>query len=153
MKIEFECLKMALKQDKEGYVLTLRVHPNDIPDALLRAWVGTRYDATLLEVVEDSDKEYTSTQRPVRGTRGPSTTDRLIVASRRLCGISKFHKYLEAVGISESLPVSFEDASSDLKKYLGVRSREELADNDEARDKMGSIIGDFAEWDKENPGM
>ena len=30
--IQFEAIKTALKQSKEGYVLTLAVHPDDIPD-------------------------------------------------------------------------------------------------------------------------
>ena len=32
--IQFEGVKVALKQDKTGYVLTLSMHPDDIPDMI-----------------------------------------------------------------------------------------------------------------------
>ena len=33
----------ALKQDKTGFVLTLNMHPDEIPEELLRDFVGARY--------------------------------------------------------------------------------------------------------------
>jgi hypothetical protein len=41
--LQFEAVKVALKQDATGYVLTLKVHPDEIPDELMRDFVGTRY--------------------------------------------------------------------------------------------------------------
>ena len=32
MALQFEARKVALKQDRTGYVLTLSLHPDEIPD-------------------------------------------------------------------------------------------------------------------------
>ena len=40
--VNFEAVKIAMRQDKNGYVLTLSVHPDDVPESLLRNWVGSR---------------------------------------------------------------------------------------------------------------
>lgn len=40
--LQFEAVKMALKQNKDGYVLTMNVHPDEVPDALLRDFGGGR---------------------------------------------------------------------------------------------------------------
>ena len=45
--MQFEALKVALKQDKTGYVLTLCMHPDDIPTDLLRDFVGARYQVVI----------------------------------------------------------------------------------------------------------
>jgi hypothetical protein len=34
MALQFECRKVALKQDRTGYVLTLSLHPDEIPDMM-----------------------------------------------------------------------------------------------------------------------
>jgi transposase len=41
--LQFEGVKVALKQDKTGYVLNLSMHPDDVPEELLRDFVGARY--------------------------------------------------------------------------------------------------------------
>ena len=46
--IQFEGIKVALKQDKTGYVLTLSMHPDDIPESLLRDFVGARYQVVMV---------------------------------------------------------------------------------------------------------
>ena len=48
--IQFEAIKVALKQDKSGYVLTLNVHPDEAPDALLRDFVGARYQVVMVRL-------------------------------------------------------------------------------------------------------
>ena len=37
--LNFESQKIALKQDSTGYVLTLRVHPDELPEEILRDFV------------------------------------------------------------------------------------------------------------------
>jgi len=45
--LQFEAIKVALKQDKTGYVLTLCMHPDEIPEDLLRDFVGSRYQVVM----------------------------------------------------------------------------------------------------------
>ena len=51
--LQFEGLKVALKQDATGYVLTLKVHPNEIPEELLRDFVGARYMVAMVRLNDD----------------------------------------------------------------------------------------------------
>jgi hypothetical protein len=48
--LQFEAVKMALKQNKDGYVLTMTVHPDEVPDALLRDYVGARYQVVMVRL-------------------------------------------------------------------------------------------------------
>ena len=48
--IQFESVKAGLRQSKEGYMLTLSVHPDDLPDDLMRDFVGSRYMVVMVRV-------------------------------------------------------------------------------------------------------
>jgi hypothetical protein len=45
---QFEAVKVSMKQDNSGYVLTLRIHPDEVPEEILRDFVGARYMAVLV---------------------------------------------------------------------------------------------------------
>ena len=51
--IQFEGVKMGLKQSKDGYVLTLAVHPDELPDAMMRDFVGSRYVVVMVRLGDD----------------------------------------------------------------------------------------------------
>jgi hypothetical protein len=51
--LQFEATKIALKQDSAGYVLTLRIHPDDLPEELFRDFVGARYGCALVRIGDD----------------------------------------------------------------------------------------------------
>ena len=53
--INFEAVKISLKQDKTGIILTLAIHPNEVPPSLFTDWVGSRYVAALVKL-DDEDK-------------------------------------------------------------------------------------------------
>ncbi len=43
MALQFEARKVALKQDRTGFILTLSLHPDEVPEEILRDFVGARY--------------------------------------------------------------------------------------------------------------
>jgi len=51
----FEALKIALKQDRGGHVLTLVIHPDETPDQLWRDPVGKRYGVALVALDEEGE--------------------------------------------------------------------------------------------------
>ena len=53
--LQFEGVKVALKQDKTGYVLTLSMHPDDIPEELLRDFVGSRYQVVMVRINQNEE--------------------------------------------------------------------------------------------------
>ena len=48
-----EMVKYALRQTKEGIVVSFVVHPNDIPAALQVSHIGSRWMAALVQIGED----------------------------------------------------------------------------------------------------
>ena len=48
--IQFEAIKTSLKQSKDGYILTLAVHPDDLPDDLMRDFIGSRYVVVMVRL-------------------------------------------------------------------------------------------------------
>ena len=50
---QFEGVKVAIKQDRTGYVLTLSVHPDEIPAEILRDFVGARYQVVMVRLGEN----------------------------------------------------------------------------------------------------
>jgi len=59
MPLQFECRKVALKQDRTGFVLTLALHPDEIPEELLRDFVGSRYGCVMVRIQDDECAELT----------------------------------------------------------------------------------------------
>ncbi len=130
----FEAKKVGIVQDKNGYVLKLVIHPDDIPDALLRSWVGARYRVGMAELDDQEQVVIPPADRKM---------ERLITSAGMMCKEPKFWKYLgEVYGYGE--PDSELKAKNMLCSYLGIESRAELATNKEAakifesmRDEVG----------------
>ena len=51
--MQFETVKVALKQDATGFVLTLKIHPDEIPEELMRDFVGARYMIAMVRLNDD----------------------------------------------------------------------------------------------------
>ena len=51
--INFECVKVSLRQNKEGFMLTLAIHPDDLNQDLVRDFVGSRYAVAMVRIGED----------------------------------------------------------------------------------------------------
>jgi hypothetical protein len=43
--VSFEAVKVKLTQGKDGMLVTLAIHPDEVPDVLVRAFVGSRWGA------------------------------------------------------------------------------------------------------------
>jgi len=52
---QFEGKKIALKQTKDGYAMTLAIHPDDIPDELMRDFVGARYMVVMVRLADNEE--------------------------------------------------------------------------------------------------
>jgi hypothetical protein len=137
--LQFEGVKVALKQDKTGYVLTLSLHPDDIPEELLRDFVGSRYQVVMVRL--GSDDGPINREAEFEG-------DTLIRTAGVLCRDPKFWKYLyEDDQIFEE-----EEAMCTewLRNYLNVKSRSELKTKEEARVLLKKILREYNEWKQKN---
>jgi hypothetical protein len=129
---QFEGVKVAIKQDRTGYVLTLSVHPDEIPNEILRDFVGARYQVVMVRLGED--------ERPVN-------RDNFIDVVKISAIVSKdpqFYKWLDETG--ESFAADEAYAVDWLYTKCGIKSRAELRVNGEAAKIFLSINEEFKQW-------
>lgn len=135
--LNFEALKVSLRQNKDGYILTLNIHPDDIPEDLLRDFVGAHYQVVMVRL--NGDNQPLDRQQEYSG-------DRSIRIAGLICRDPTFWKYLVEHG--EILDEDEDQATEWLRNELGIKSRSELKTNPDARAKLETIHTGFAQWKK-----
>jgi hypothetical protein len=137
--LQFEAIKLAIKQDKEGYVLTLRMHPDEIPEELLRDFVGARYQCVMVRL-NAVDKPLIREQE--------YAGDQFVSKAGAMCRNPDFwqflHEDLQILNGSEA------EAAEWLRNYLGIHSRAELKTNESARERLNTIYQEFMAWNHES---
>lgn len=133
--IQFEGVKVALKQDKTGYVLTLSMHPDDIPEDLLRDFVGARYQVVMVRL--DSNEKPMDPQEEFAG-------DRALRIAGMLCRDPKFWEYLYSR--SDIATKDYESATQWLRFYLELESRSQLKTNVEAQALLDKLYREYVQW-------
>ena len=125
---------MAMKQDRTGYVLTLSLHPDDIPDEILRDFVGARYQVVMVRL-DGSDqpmvreREYAPDPVKIAGI---------------LCRDVDFHRYLAEAG--NILEATEKETIDWMRNEFGIASRAELKTNTEASRHLYNINEEFKAW-------
>lgn len=132
--LQFEAVKMALKQDKNGYALTLSVHPDMVPEDLLRDFVGSRYQVVMVRINED--------ERPMN--REQELNRDYVRMAAILCRDKMFQKFL--VESNQIFDADEESAAAWLKDELGVQSRTEIPQKQTAVNRLLSIQTEFNSW-------
>ena len=131
---QFEGVKVAMKQDKTGYVLTLSIHPDEVPDEILRDFVGARYQVVMVRINGE--------EKPMN--RDHDLPRDVVQLAGILCNDPRFHDWLVAIGfISEA---NTKLATDWLRSELGVISRTELKTNTEAAQLLLNINEEFKAW-------
>jgi hypothetical protein len=116
MALQFEARKVALKQDRTGYILTLSLHPDEIPVELLRDFVGARYGCALVRIQDDETLVHYSNRVQKAGI---------------LCRDENFQTFLGTL--------DEDGAAAELCKRCGITSRSELNGNQEAQMAFDAI--------------
>jgi hypothetical protein len=124
MALQFEARKVAMKQDRTGFVLTLAIHPDELPDELIRDFVGARYGCALVRIQDDEFATQYSNRVQKAGM---------------LCRESKFHDFLEVEDESQ--------AAVELCKRCGIESRTELHGNEVAKQIFDDLVKDYESED------
>ena len=129
MPLQFEARKVALKQDRTGFVLTLAIHPDETPEELLRDFVGARYACVMVRIKDDE------TATPY--------TNRVMTAGI-LCRTPRFHDFLSDVYTFAKVDESI--AAQLLCDLCGIESRSELNGNKAAMAKFDEVLKEFEDW-------
>lgn len=132
--IQFESVKVGMKQDNSGYVLTLRIHPDEVPEVIMRDFVGSRYMTVMVRLNEE--------ERPMN--REAELAKDMVRVSGMLCRDPDFWQFLQESG--EIIEKSDKEATEWLKRYLKVESRADISKSQEAVEKMLGIKREFGSW-------
>lgn len=117
MALQFEARKVALKQDRTGFMLTVAIHPDDLPEELFRDFVGSRYAFAVVRIQDDES---------------PTEYQNRVQKAGMLCKSKPFQKFLD---------VDSEDKAADkLCKLCGIESRTELHGNAIAKAKFDRLV-------------
>lgn len=120
MPMQFECRKVALKQDRTGFVLTLAIHPDETPEELLRDFVGARYACVMVRLQDDESA---------------TVYDNRVQKAGMLCRNPEFQEFLMCDNET--------DAAHMLCKRCGIQSRTELHGNIDAKMKFDALLHEF----------
>lgn len=123
--VQFECVKVAMAQDKNGHILKLAIHPSDLPKDLVLDPLGARYVAVLARL-NDQDEIL----QPREKTEG----EKAVASAGLLCNNPRFIGWLFDRGFSGGNTAL--DAEDGVRAYCSITSRAELATNEDARRKF-----------------
>ncbi len=122
MALQFEARKVALKQDRTGFILTLSIHPDEIPVELMRDFVGARYGCALVRIQDDES---------------PTPYNNRVQQAAILCKREAFWEFL--------VVKNEEEAVESLCGYLGIQSRSELNGNKMAQERFDEMVKRYEE--------
>lgn len=131
---KFEGVKVALKQDRTGYILTLSVHPDEVPEDILRDFVGARYQVVMVRL--------TNEERPM--IREQEHSGDMVRMAGILCRDPMFQRFLLEAG--QTFDASEDIATAWLKEELNIKSRAELRENNAAASQLRIINQEFQAW-------
>ena len=131
---QFEGKKIALKQAKDGHVLTLAIHPDEIPEEILRDFVGARYMVVMVRLAD--------TEEPMN--RGDFEAARAVKQAGMVCRDPKFWDFLHEQGML--FERNEQSAAEALCGYCDIVSRSELKENPVALRIFNTFMEEFREW-------
>jgi hypothetical protein len=130
--IQFEAVKVALKQDRTGFVLTLNIHPDEIPEELLRDFVGARYGVAMARIESDETATH---------------YDNRVKKAGQLCRNKDFQAWASMTdGLNDA---SEEAAINFIYSFCGIASRTELNGNVEAKAQFDAMVEEYEQYRKE----
>lgn len=135
--IQFEAIKTALKQTKDGYGLSLAVHPEDLPEELMRDFVGSRYMVVMVRIGDN--------EQPVnRELEFPG--DYAVKMAGMMCRDPEFWKWISERSVLPKIIDSEKECAAWLADYLNIQSRKELKENEATREEFNKLRKSFEIW-------
>ena len=139
--VHFEAVKTSMSQSKQGTVLRLALHPNEVPPSLHTDCGGARYMVAMVKLDEEDQPEMSDQQRE---------TNRLIASAGMLCRNLDFAKFLfdadTLLGVPNDEAEREKRVAGALREALGVESRSEMRTNSVARERFKNMVEEFTKW-------
>jgi hypothetical protein len=142
MAVHFEGTIIGKKHDSRGYVLSIVVQPDDIPEAILRDYISTRYMIAMVRIGDD--------ELPV-AHESTIREHKALAMSHTLCRDQKFQHWM-FTNYSDASDYLGEMSDEDrvtkiLYRLLDIESRSELKNNKTAMERFFELVDEF-KWDK-----
>ena len=135
--IQFEGIKTGLRQSKDGFVLSVAIHPDEVPADLVRDFVGARYMVVMVRLGDDD--------QPMN-REGDFPGDTAVKMAGIVCRDPEFWEWLfQKQAIFEKNEAACKEW---LHSYLGIESRKELKTDSSARDLFNQLKRTFEVWRK-----
>jgi len=132
--LQFECVKVALKQDRTGFVLTVSIHPDEIPEELVRDFVGSRYGVAMVRIQDNETPTVYNNYR--------------VKKAGILCRDMSFRTWLHNLNFE----VKTEEETVDiLYRLCSIKSRTELNTNEEAQHRFDEMVKEYEQWQESEP--
>lgn len=132
--LQFEAVKVALKQDRTGFVLTLSIHPDELPEELIRDYVGTRYGVAMARIEDDETAKH---------------YDNRVKQAGILCRTREFQVWTCEQGLAQHK--NEEEAIAALYVMCEISSRTELNGNADAKERFDNMVEEYEQWKKSDP--
>lgn len=130
--VHFEAVKIAVSQDKNGLVLKLSIHPDQVPKDLILSPLGTRYMVAAVQLGDDDT--------PIKG-KDKTEGERAVAAAGALCRNPRFRGWMADKGYAaDDTP---DKVAAGLRAICMVDSRSELATNEDARKSFLELRDEF----------
>src|SRR5262252_4714366 len=84
-----EALKMGLEQEAEGYILTLRIAPADLPQTVILAGINARFAIAFSEINDDEQL------KPTPALKGKRRQNSNVMRAAIVCGEAPFQIWLQ----------------------------------------------------------
>jgi len=134
MALSFEARKVALKQDRTGFILTLAMHPDEVPEEILRDFVGARYAVAIQRIADDESAV---------------PYNNMVKTAGMICRDPSFQQFLVA---SNLMTDEGEHAAADaVCRYCRIESRTELNGNMKAQERFTELMNIYSEWKIHDP--
>lgn len=130
--VQCEVVKVAMAQDRNGHILKLAIHPNDLPKDLVLDPLGSRY-VMVLAKLNDQDE--------VEQPKDKSDGDKIVDIAGLLCRNPRFIRWMFDYG--HSLADDERSAIDGVREHCGVTSRSEFRTNEAARRKFTELKAEF----------
>lgn len=174
LALHCEVRKVAYRQTKDGIVLSFLLHPNEVPEGLALAALGTRYQMAVVEIGDD--EQPTTPLRPrspqphgasptgddshsgqshqedggtssTKAPRAKHSWDELLPAQQAgiLCDDRRFWKFLNDE--RRATIVDSDDAATWVRRHCGVNSRANITERfPDAMANWRTLVTDYRLW-------
>lgn len=127
----FEAVKAAMRQGKEGHMLILSIHPDEVPRDLYTDPLGSRYMVAMVRL-DDEDQPIVP--------KDVEEGEKAVVQAGMLCRNPKFQEFILGMPGDENSCVAA------LHIALGINSRAELRTNTRARVDFKVLVTRFEHY-------